>query len=137
MKECFSTLPLRNKKNTTKYSTQKVCKLCDDRYNCLLVSSVQTETNHKQWVIDLMNDVKEDITSEYVLEKIRQGNEDVAQDPIVKEHFLSMVRDQYKKLKSELDSIKDGMREIGIDIEKELEEKKQDGGLNEERAIND
>ena len=122
MKECYSTLPLNNKKLTDKFAGNHHCYACDDRYNCLLVSSITTQTTEKQWVVNLLNDVKADITAAYVIEKLTKNQNDAMSDPIVREHFISMIRDKYKKLKIEISVIKESLLEIGIDIDKEIGE---------------
>ena len=122
MKECYSTIPLNNKKLTSKHSRLYSCYACDDRYNCLLVSAITTQSMEKSWVVSLINDVKEDVTAGYVVEKLSHNNDNEAMnDPIVREHFVKMVRDKYKKLRLELTTIRESLLEIGIDIDKEIE----------------
>jgi hypothetical protein len=136
MNECYGSIPLNNKRLTNRYASLHRCNLCKDRYNCLYLCAVQTNTLTKQWVIDIVKNVKDDMNAEYVTSKISES-EDVTKacenDDTVRKYFVSMERENYLKmrkkyleLKTQLEVIRESMKDLGIDIDEELGVKKVD-----------
>lgn len=127
MKKCFATVPLNNLIKTNKHARKNKCADCNEKYNCLCASLAQFKSV-KKWVQDLINDVKEDAIAGQIISEIeKHGLIKACQDNLlIKEYFVSMVKDDYLYHLTNLEVIKDSLKLLGIDIEQELKLKEEE-----------
>lgn len=128
MKQCFATVPLTNLTKTNHYARKNNCCECNDKYNCLCASFAQLKSA-KQWVRELIDDVKQDELARQVIDEINNTGlvKACENNQLVKDYFVSMVKDDYLYHLTHIETIKESLKLMGIDINYELKIEENDG----------
>jgi len=129
-KRCFANVPLTTLKNRGgKFVDKHKCYECSYRYNCVLTSAIEYGIENKDNIADLIKEIKIDYAQEHFFSIINKTTDTLQDDFIkvinredckdMKDFLTEIIKQDYQRLKNEIETIEDIVKELDIDLGEE------------------